>query len=100
MLDGVEETATWTTGKIAAVRKLTNLTVEYVRRELPKIYSRELLHGIFSQPYCRIANLVEAGVANRQAAARHPNGLLGAGVTRDAKVGPRKIFLPHKMLHV
>jgi hypothetical protein len=49
------DTAVWTTTKIGAVRKPAAVTTGYVRRKLPKIYSRELVDVIFDQPYCRMA---------------------------------------------
>ena len=63
MLQAVAETYRWTTGKIGGIRKLANHTAEHVRVRLPKIYTRELVDVIFEQPYCRIGNLVEKGVA-------------------------------------
>lgn len=59
MLQAVEETAKWTTAKIAAIRTLAEHTTAHVREHLPKIYTRELVDVIFEQPYCRIGNLVE-----------------------------------------
>lgn len=41
MLKAVEETARWTTDKIAAVRELIAHTTDHVKQQLPKIYSRE-----------------------------------------------------------
>jgi hypothetical protein len=70
MLQAVAETSRWTTGKIGSIRKRTDHTAEYLRVRLPKIYTRELVDVIFEQPYCRIGNLVEKGVAQRQAASR------------------------------
>ena len=49
------DTAVWTTTKIGAVRKPAAVTTGYVRRKLPKIYSRELVDVTFDQPYCRMA---------------------------------------------
>jgi len=57
--------------KIEAIRNLVNVTAARVREELPKIYSRELVDEIFVQPYCRIENLVQVGVAQRQTASRY-----------------------------
>jgi Fic family protein len=59
MLQAVEETAKWTTAKIAAIRTLAEHTTAHVREHLPKIYTRELVDVIFEPPYCRIGNLVE-----------------------------------------
>lgn len=98
MLRGVEETAAWTTAKIGAVRKLAADTMEYVRRAAPKIYSRELVDVIFEQPYCRIANLVEAGIAGRQAASRYLKALVGAGVLREQAFGKEKLFVHPKLM--
>jgi Fic family protein len=100
MLRGVEETAAWTTGKIAAVRKLAAATTEYVRQALPKIYSRELVDAIFEQPYCRIANLVEAGIAGRQAASRYLKALAAAGVLREHVLGREKLFVQPKLMNL
>jgi Fic family protein len=98
MLRGVEETAAWTTGKIGAIRKLSADTAEYVRQTLPKIYSRELVDVIFVQPYCRIANLVEADIAGRQAASRYLKALVTTGVLREQAVGKEKLFVHPKLM--
>ena len=98
MLRGVEETATWTTAKIGAVRKLAVDTSDYVRMQLPKIYSRELVDVIFEQPYCRIANLVEAGIAGRQAASRYLKALVNIGVLIEQAFGKEKLFVHPKLM--
>lgn len=83
MLKAVEETSRWTTAKIAAIRSLAEHTTEHLRTRLPKIYSRELVDVIFEQPYCRIANLVEKDIAQRQAASRYLKDLVELGVLRE-----------------
>jgi Fic family protein len=93
ILRGVEETATWTTTKIGAVRRLAMETAEYVREKCPKIYSRELMDLIFEQPYCRIANLVATGIAGRQAASRYLKALVSIGVLREQAIGKEKLFV-------
>ncbi len=98
MLRGVEETSTWTTAKIAAIRTLAAATVEFVRHELPKIYSRELVDVIFEQPYCRIANLVEAGIVERQAASRYLKALVSIGVLQEQAMGREKLFVHPTLL--
>jgi Fic family protein len=100
MLRGVETTAAWTIGKIGAIRKLAAATGEHVRRAAPKIYSRELLDVIFEQPYCRIANLVEAGIAGRQAASRYLKTLAAAGVLREQAFGKEKLFVHPRLMHL
>ena len=98
MLDGVVETATWTTSKIGAIRALEDVTVEYVREREPKIYSRELIDVIFERPYCRIGNLVDAKIVGRQAASRHLKRLAAIGVLAEQQVGREKLFLNPRLL--
>ena len=98
MLRGVEETAIWTTKKIAAIRKLADDTVVFVRSQLPKIYSRELVDVIFEQPYCRIANVVEAGIVGRQAASRYLKAFTSIGVLSERTVGREKLFIHPRLL--
>ena len=100
ILKGVEETALWTTAKIAAIRLLSAHTAEFVRDRLPKIYSLELIHLIFELPYCRISNLVEAKIAERQAASRYLKQLAEVGVLEEQSVGREKIFLHPKLLRL
>jgi Fic family protein len=98
MLRAVEDTAGWTTAKIGAVRKLAAGTSEHVRAKLPKIYSHELVDVIFEQPYCRIANLVEAGIAGRQAASRYLKALAAIGVLREQTFGKEKLFVHPRLM--
>ena len=100
MLRAVEETAQWTTGKIAAIRRLAEHTTEHVRERLPKIYSRELVETIFEQPYCRIGNLVDKQIAQRQAASRYLKDLAGAGVLSEIQAGKEKLFTHPKLIQL
>ena len=100
MLNGVEETAAWTLAKIAAIRSLLEHTNDYVLQKAPEIYSRELMDVIFSQPYCRIANLVEANIAKRQTASLYLKKLVRMGVLSEMKVGREKLFIHLKLIGV
>lgn len=93
MLTGVETTAKWTTEKIRAIHALMGHTSNYVRKAAPKIYSHELIQVLFTQPYVRIANLVENDIAKRQAASTYLQQLVALGVLREEKVGREKLFL-------
>ena len=100
VLKGVEETATWTTAKIAAIRALSEHTVEYVKIKLPKVYSHELVSLIFELPYCRISSLAEAGIAKRQAASQYLKQLVEIGVLIEAPVTKEKLFIHPKLMQL
>lgn len=97
MLDAVKNTAKWTTNKINAIRNLSIHTIDYVSSTLPKIYSRELVDVLFEQPYCRIENLVEKGIAKRQTASIYLKKLESVGVLVERKVGKELLFIHPKL---
>lgn len=100
MLKAVEETSRWTTGKIAVIRQLAEHTTEHIRLSLPKIYSRELVDVIFEQPYCRIGNLVDKKIGQRQAASRYLKELVALGVLREMTYGKEKLFIHPKLMQL
>ena len=100
MLEAVESTAQWTTKKIIAIRNLADHTAEFVRKELAKIYSRELVDTIFEQPYCRIGNLVEANIAKRQTASEYLKKLVSIGVLTEQQVGRERVFIHPKLIQL
>ena len=100
VLKGVEETAIWTTAKIAAIRELTDHTTDYVRTKLPKIYSHELVNLIFELPYCRIVNLTERGIAKRQTASVYLKQLVEIGVLTERAVTKEKLFVHPKLMQL
>jgi Fic family protein len=98
MLKAVEDTSRWTTEKIGAIRDLAEHTTIHVRSNLPKIYSRELVDVIFEQPYCRISDLVNKGVAKRQAASRYLKEMVEKGILREITLGKEKLFIHPKLM--
>ena len=100
ILKGVEETAKWTGGKIAALRALEDHTRAHVQAQLPKIYSYELIETIFTQPYCRIANLVEKNIAKRQTASEYLKKLVDIGVLVEHQAGKEKLFIHPKLIEL
>ena len=48
---------------------------------------------MFVRPYCRIAHVVEAGLAKRQTASTYLKQLTAIGILREHKLGRERIFL-------
>jgi hypothetical protein len=73
--------------------------VAYVRAAAPKL-PHAVVEQIFTFPYCRISNLVEQGIAGREAVSKYLKELVGIGVLEEEKVGRDKLFLHRKYLDV
>ena len=98
MLEAVEETSRWTCRRVMAIDRLFQHTCAYLRETLPNVYSRELVEVLFNQPYARISNLVEAGIAKRQTASTYMRQLTKAGVLQETRAGKEKLFVHTKFL--
>ena len=96
----VESTARWTLGINEDVQKLEDQTADVLRRDAPKIYSRELVEVLFRQPYCRISTLVEAGIAKRQTASIYLQRVAELGVLERRDRGRDKLFVNVKLLRL
>ncbi len=101
MLAAVEETAQWTTNRITAIRELFEATTERCRRELPgRVYSKELMELIFTQPYIKVKFLVDAGIAERKTASEYLQALEQIGVLVGERHGREVIYRHPALLEV
>jgi Fic family protein len=100
MLEAILETSRWTTAKIKAIRDLMLHTTDYVRLKAPTIYSREIIELIFIQPYSRINNVVDTGLAKRQTASVYLKNLVDIGVLSEIKSGREKLFIHPKLMRL
>lgn len=98
MLEAVRETAVWSTARIRSIRNLLDQTADKIRSDLPKIYSRELAEVIFVNPYCRISDLVAAGIAKRQAASTYLQALAEHGLLEQMKLGRETLYINPELL--
>jgi Fic family protein len=93
MLKGVSETARNTLQKVNAIHELFIKTQEKVKKDLPGIYSHELLELLFNQPYCKIGFIVDAGLASRNTAGKYLSELEKAGILVMEKSGNEFLYL-------
>ncbi|WP_386697956.1 protein adenylyltransferase Fic [Lonepinella sp. MS14436] len=100
LLKGIEDTAIWTVKKIEAIKNLAQHTRSYIQQNLPAIYSRELVDLLFEQPYTRIANLENSGIAKRQTASKYLQALCEIHVLNEINVGRDKLFIHAKLMNL
>ena len=100
ILKAVEETSIVTLNKINAIEKLFAKTLEMVKTKRAKIYSYELVEMLFSQPYCKISFLVEAGIAKRNTASKYLSELCDLGILESEQAGKETLFLNVELLEL
>jgi Fic family protein len=74
MLEGVEETAKGTILLVNRIRKLMQSYKEDLQKQLPKIYSGELLENLFKYPYTKIEYLQQDIKKSRNTAISYLSG--------------------------
>lgn len=98
ILTAIQETARWTNAKVEAIRRLMEDATIFIRTEKPRIYSRDLVEIIFSQPYCRIENLVQARLGNRVTVSNYLKELVAIGVLIEERAWRDRVFINRKYL--
>src|SRR6185503_1010896 len=93
ILQGLETTAIATRMRILEIHQLIQGTVEKVRSQLPRLYSKDLIELIFRSPYCKIKFLEESGIAKRQTASLYLKELEKIGLFRSFKVGRETYYI-------
>ncbi|MEI8179415.1 Fic family protein [Aestuariivirga sp.] len=100
ILRGIAETAKWTTAKIDAINNLSAHTKEFVFQANPAIGREKLIDLIFRSPYCRISDVVVAGIAQRQTASTYLRRLADLGVLSEIDGTREKLFVHPKLLNL
>ena len=95
---GIAETARWTTSKIDAIQELSVHTKHVISIKAPNADRSELVDLIFRKPYCRIADVVENGIARRQTASIYLRSLVDAGILMELDMGREKQFAHPKLI--
>jgi hypothetical protein len=87
MLEAVESTSVETQRVLRQVRVATDQANGRAREEMKRGYSRDLIDVVFSQPYTQTSHVVEAGIAQRNAAASFLKDLERIGILTSIKIG-------------
>lgn len=98
MLEGVAETSATT---IDLVENLRVLMADYklrIRRDLPKIYSQDLLNNLFRHPYTRIDYVMQELGVSRPTATKYLDLLATAGFVRKHQSGKKNYYINTPLL--
>lgn len=89
-----------TTARIRTIQERIDETTRFVRTNAFGAYSRELVDLTFVQPYCRITNVIDAGIARCQTAASYLKQLVQVGVLEEVKAGREKLFVNTRLMRL
>lgn len=97
MLTAVKETAIYTLKKVNNIYSLFQETLDTVQKEIPDVYSYELVSLLFEQPYCKIAFLVDKGIASRNTASKYLGALEKIGILKKEQSGSESLYINKKL---
>lgn len=90
---GVAVTAKSEIRLIRNLRELMQATKQRLRKELPKIYSQELLNNMFRYPYTKIEFIEKDLGVSRITAAKHLDTLANKGFVEKKKIGRTNFYI-------
>ncbi len=93
MLKGVAITSRQTIDLIVRIREMMLDYKHRIRKQLPRIYSQDLLNNLFRHPYTKIAILQEDLSVSRLTATRYLDRLVAAGYLQKRRYGRVNYYL-------
>jgi len=100
MLQGVETTSRTTVAAIQAIRDEMNSYEARFRRELPKIYSHELLTNLFRYPYTRIEAVQNDLGVSRLTASKYLSELTDKGFVEKHRLGKFNYYINRPLMQI
>ena len=79
--------------KVRGIRELMQETKLRLRRDLPKIYSQDLLNNLFRHPYTKIEFIERDFGVSRPTATKYLVALTKAGFVRKTKLGRTNFYI-------
>jgi len=98
MLNAVAETAYSTVQLITSIKGLMMQMKHRMRKELPKLYSQDLLNNLFRHPYTRIEFLERDLPYTRQTARKYLEILNGSGFVNKVSAGRNNYYVNHALV--
>jgi Fic family protein len=97
MLQGVETTATESIALITGVKKLMQEYKVKLKKELPKIYSQDLINNLFKYPYTKIEFIQKDLEISTRTAMRYLEQLEDIGIIKKRKIGRANFYINERL---
>jgi Fic family protein len=98
MLDGIKETAQESIELIGRIKQLMQIMKHQMRRELPKVYSQDLLNNLFRHPYTKIDFVMNDLRVSRPTATNYLNLLVENRFLSLHKLGRSNYYVNEKLI--
>jgi Fic family protein len=97
ILDGVEQTSLQTIKIIDGIKAIMQKHKHKLRRDLPKIYSQDLLNNLFRHPYSKIEFVMADLEVSRPTATRYLDELTAINILQKHKLGKDNYYVNHEL---
>lgn len=93
MLEGIEQTSHQTTQLTLGIKELMTSYKFTMRKQVPKIYSQDLINNLFRHPYTKIDFVVNELEIHRNTATKYLEELVRIGLLSKHKLGKDNFYL-------
>ena len=100
MLDMIEETSVKGLERLNKITTAMNKTAEEIKKNLPKIYSKDLIEILFRLPYTKRQHLINENIGNPKTVGNYLQTLEENGFLKSVKVGKEKLYLNERLLKI
>jgi len=100
MLDMVEIAAKKGLKRLEEVIARMESSAEKIKKQLPKVYSKDLIEIIFRLPYTKRQFLIDAGLGTPKTVGNYLILLENEGFLKSIRVGKEKLYLNHKLMEI
>jgi Fic family protein len=100
MIAGVEETAKESIVTITGIKKLMQQYKMSIRKELPKIYSQDLINCLFKYPYTKIDFIERDLQVSRKTATRYLDQLESLAIIKKRKIGRNNFYVNEQLFQL
>jgi Fic family protein len=100
ILDAVEQTALQTSEMIRDIKVLMTTHKQKIRKELPKVYSQDLINSLFRHPYTKIEFVKNDLNIGRKTAARYLDQLRDINILDKKKLGKENYYFNNDLINL
>ncbi|TMI86767.1 MAG: Fic family protein [Bacteroidetes bacterium] len=100
MLDMIEISSEAGKQRIAKIEKLMDSMAKDIQKQLPRVYSRDLVEELFRLPYTKRNNIAAAGIGNVKTSGNYLMSLEEKGFLKSVVVGKEKLYLNYKLMEI